>query len=88
MKNLTTLDLHAISGGNAEQLTVTQKISLAGISDKCINILLNNVVNSNIHTEEEQNKMYIQILGHCTLSEINLLDERSDAAPFLTVNYK
>lgn len=86
MKHLNTLDLQAISGGNAERLTVTQKISLEGISEKCINTVLN--INLNVLTEEDEAKAYIQLLSNCTMTEINLMDDRSDAAPFLTVTYK
>lgn len=86
MKNLTTLDSYAVSGGNAERLTVTQKVSLEGISETCINTMLN--VNLNILTEEDEAQAYIKLLSNCTLTELNLIEDRIDAAPFLTVNYK
>lgn len=86
MKNLTTLDLYAISGGNAERLTVTQKVSLEGISETCINTILN--INLNILNEEDEAQAYIKLLSNCTLTELNLIEDRTDAAPFLTVNYK
>lgn len=75
------LDLHAISGGQLEHLTVTEKISVEGISDKCINTLMN------VATLDDS-EIFIPLLTNCTLSELYLLDARSDAASFITVNYK
>lgn len=88
MKKLTTLDLQTISGGNAEQLTVTQKISVEGFSENCINTLINNFASANGLPDDELNKLYIKILSNCTMAEMDLLDSRGDTAPYLTVSYK
>lgn len=88
MKILTHLNTAAVSGGKAESLTVTTKVSLNGISDKCINTLatIAPLLCPNI-SEEMLNSIDIALLQNCTFEELDLLDERIDNAPFLTVSY-
>lgn len=89
MKALTNLNTAAVSGGKAECITVTTKISLNGFSDSCINYLaaLAPTLNQALSNEEEE-AIEIGFLKNCTPKEIDLYFQRSDEAPYLTVLYK
>ncbi len=90
MKILTNSNTRTISGGQTESLTVTTKISLNGISDQCVNTLSNiaPLIIDTTRTDEQSAALFVSVLQNCTLTELDLIDQRSDAAPFLTVKYK
>lgn len=88
MKNLTTLAIHSVAGGQNESITVTRKISLDGISEQCINTIKNT---SNIFTPEIANdgltsKLFVFFDG-CTQAEIGTIASRTKNASFLTVSH-
>ena len=81
MKILSPHDLNAISGG---VITVTQKISLDGLSEPCIQTLTD-ITNANDHD-------YLFVIGtikliqHCSIQDLCLLEDRTGSAPILTAN--
>lgn len=88
MNDINALDLNQVSGGQTEHLTVTRKISLNGISEKCINTIQNAnlVFTPEISKNSLSSELFVLIHG-CAGVEIETISSRIKNAPFETVSY-
>jgi hypothetical protein len=83
--------LNGISGGQAKQLTVTQKISLDGISNACIAVLKDASASTKYIKNQDDIETFREILvlklsNACSFKDILSFEDKS--SPFLTVEYK
>ena len=86
MKQLAITEIRAISGGQTQaSITVTQKIAVDGISNECINALVALKLKEDMGLMESI-ATFIYLTSHCSTSELDLIDERLNTAPFLSAH--
>lgn len=79
MKVLNQQEMSSISGG--ANLVITQHVSTTDISEQCVAVLATMLQDGS--KSEEQ--MLMHLLSGCTFYELDIIGDRLDAAPFVSV---
>ncbi len=79
MKVLNKQEMNSISGG--ANLVITQHVSTTDISQQCV-AALTTLLPIDSKTDEQ---ILMHLLSGCTFYELDIIDDRLDSAPFMSV---
>lgn len=85
MKLINNQQLMLVHG--AANLYITSMVSTEGVSQTCVNKLVE-VLQPDYFSQTSEEYIAAQILSVCTFTELDMLDERSEFAMPIQVEYK